>query len=34
MKKGLNPFQLKTEMEVKLKIFFDLLRKSKTREAA
>jgi hypothetical protein len=34
MKKKLNPFQLKTEMEAKLKIFFELLRKSKTREAS
>ena len=34
MKKNLNPFLLKTEMEAKLKTFFELLRKSKTREAA
>jgi hypothetical protein len=34
MKKELNPFQLKTEMEAKLKIFFELLRKSKIREAS
>ena len=33
-KSGLNPFQLKTEMEAKLKIFFEQLRKSKTREAS
>jgi hypothetical protein len=34
MKKKLNPFRLKTEMEAKLKTFFEQLRKSKTREAA
>jgi hypothetical protein len=34
MKADLNPFKLKTELEAKLKIFFDLLRKSKSREAA
>jgi hypothetical protein len=34
LKKKLNPFHLKTEMEAKLKIFFELLRKSKTREVA
>ena len=34
MKKKLNPFQLKTEMESRLKIFFELLRKSKAREVA
>lgn len=34
LKKDLNPFKIKTEMESKLKIFFDLLRKSKAREAA
>lgn len=34
LKKKLNPFQLKTEMEAKLKIFFEQVRKSKTREVA
>jgi hypothetical protein len=34
LKKSLNPFHLKTEMEAKLKIFFELHRKSKTREAS
>jgi hypothetical protein len=34
MKKELNPFRLKTEMEAKLKIFFEQVRKSKTREAS
>lgn len=34
MKSELNPFQLKTEMEGKLKSFFEQLRKSKAREAA
>lgn len=33
-KKALNPFTLKAEMEVKLKVFFEELRKSKAREAA
>jgi hypothetical protein len=34
MRLGLNPFTLKTELESKLKIFFDLLRKSTLRKAA
>jgi len=33
-KLGLNPFELKTELECKLRIFFDLLHKSKARKAA
>ncbi len=33
-KKELNPFHLKAELELKLEIFFNELRKSKTREAA
>ena len=33
-KKALNPFKLKAELEAKLKIFFDELRKTKTREVA
>lgn len=33
-KLGLNPFQLKAELENKLKVFFDLLKKSKIRESA
>ena len=33
-KKQLNPFTLKSEMEAKLKVFFEEFRKSQTREAA
>jgi hypothetical protein len=33
-KSQLNPFQLKSDLEAKLKIFFDELRKSKTRKAS
>ena len=34
MKSTLNPFKLKASLEAKLKVFFEELRKSKTREAA
>ncbi len=34
MKASLNPFNLKKDLEIKLGIFFDQLRKSKIREAS
>lgn len=34
MKLGLNPFELKAELESKLRVFFDLLRKSNLRKAS
>jgi hypothetical protein len=33
-KNSLNPFELKSDLEAKLKVFFDELRKTKTREVA